>query len=109
LKEDAAKVLKNVIAILIVFITCIAPLNVYAILFFFTWKYKIPCNAENFGFAAHFIFYSNASLNPRVYFIFNDKFRQGLLDIFGALVPCKDKKEKMTQSVKLVRFKNFST
>ena len=32
--------------------------------------------------------------NPCVYFIFNDKFRQGLLDIFGALVPCKDKKEK---------------
>lgn len=108
LKEDA-KVVKNVIAILIVFVTCIAPVNVYAILFFFTWKWKIPCNVENFAFAAHFIFYSNASLNPCVYFIFNDKFRQGLLDIFGALAPCKDKKEKMTQSVKLVRFKTFST
>ena len=107
LKEDA-KVVNNVIAIIIVFITCIVPLNVYAILFFFTWKWKIPCNAENFGFAAHFIFYSNASLNPYIYFIFNDKFRQGLLHIFQALVPCKGNKKKLTQSVKLVRFKTFS-
>ena len=103
LQEDA-KVVKHVIAILIVFITCITPINVYAILFYFTWKVKIPCNAENFGFAAHFIFYSNASLNPCIYFIFNDKFRQGLFHIF----PSKDKKNNLRQSVKLVRFKTFS-
>lgn len=107
LKEDA-KVVKNVIAILIVFITCIAPINVYAILFFFTWKRKIPCNAETFGFTAHFIFYSNASLNPCIYFIFNDKFRRGLSHILGALAPWKGKKKNTTQSVKLVRFKTFS-
>ena len=103
LQEDA-KVVKHVIAILIVFITCITPINVYAILFYFTWKVKIPCNAENFGFAAYFIFYSNASLNPCIYFIFNDKFRQGLFHIF----PWKDKKNNLRQSVKLVRFKTFS-
>ena len=108
LKEDA-KVVKNVIAILVVFITCIAPVNVYAILFYFTWKVKIPCNAENFGFAAHFIFYSNASLNPCIYFIFNDKFRQGLLHIVEALVPWKkNKKNNLTQPIKLVGFKTFS-
>ena len=103
LQEDA-KVVKNVIAILIVFVTCITPINVYAILFYFTWKVKIPCKAENFGFAAHLIFYSNASLNPCIYFIFNDKFRQGLFHIF----PWKDKKNNLRQSVKLVRFKTFS-
>ena len=107
LKEDA-KVVKNVVAILIVFIACIAPINVYAILIFFTWKWKIPCNAENFGFAAHFIFYSNASLNPCIYYIFNDKFRQGLLHILEALVPWMGKRKNSTQSVKLVRFKTFS-
>lgn len=105
-KEDA-KVVKNVIAILIVFITCIVPINVYAILFYFTWKWKIPCNVENYGFAAHFIFYSNASLNPCIYFIFNDKFRRGLLHIFWALLPWKGKKKHLTQSVTLVRFKTF--
>ena len=107
LKEDA-KVVRNVIAILIVFITCITPVNVYAILFFFTWKWKIPCNTENFGFAAHFIFYSNASLNPCIYFIFNDKFRRGLLLILESLVRWQGKKKQSTQSVKLVRFKTFS-
>lgn len=108
LKEDA-KVVKNIIAILIVFVTCIAPINVYAILFYFPWKVKVPCNAENFGFAAHFILYSNASLNPCIYFIFNDKFRKGLLHILEALAPWKkNKKNNLTQPVKLVRFKTFS-
>ncbi|KAL9972508.1 hypothetical protein ACROYT_G018829 [Oculina patagonica] len=106
LKEDS-KVVKNLIAIMIAFVVCIAPINVYAILFFFVWDWTIPCNTENFGSAAHFMLYFNASVNPCIYFVFNDKFRQGMLDILKLAVPWKKRKRNLSQPVTLVSLKTF--
>ena len=58
LREDR-KVVRMIIAILVAFIVCVMPINVYAILFYFVWDWKIPCGMENFGFSAFFILYSN--------------------------------------------------
>ena len=83
LREDK-KVVRMIIAILVAFIACVMPINVYGILFYFVWDWKIPCGMENFGFSAFFILYSNASINPCIYFTFNEKYRQGLLTILKA-------------------------
>ena len=80
LKEDK-KVVRMIIAILLAFVVCVMPINVYGILFYFVWHWKIPCGMEKFGFSAFFILYSNASINPFIYLTFNDKYRQGLLTI----------------------------
>ena len=80
LREDM-KVMRIIIAILIAFLVCIIPINIYGLMFYYVWDWKIPCGTENVGFAAHFMLYSNASMNPIIYIILNDKYRKGLRDI----------------------------
>ena len=84
LREDT-KVVRNIMAVLIAFLVCTIPINVYGILFYFVWDWKMPCGMENFGFAAHFILYSNASVNPWIYFVLNDKYRHCLVNILMIL------------------------
>lgn len=107
LREDK-KVVRIIIAILVAFIVCIMPINIYAILFYFVWDWKMPCGMENFGFSAFFILYSNASINPCIYFILNDKYRQGLLNILKAFPCVRSKAAKSTETLALVRLKNSS-
>ena len=61
---------------------------------------------ENFGFSAFFILYSNASINPCIYFRFNDKYRQGLLTILKAFPFVRKRARKSTESFALVRLKS---
>jgi len=102
LREDT-KVVRIVIAILIAFIVCLIPINVYAILLFFVWDPgNVPCGFEKAGFAVHFILYSNASVNPCIYFILNDKYRKGLLSILRLLHIVKNRDTVETSSTELV-------
>ena len=105
LREDK-KVVRMIIAILVAFIVCVMPINIYAILFYFVWDWKIPCGMENFGFCAFFILYSNASINPCIYFTLNDKYRQGLLNILKALPFVREKAAKSRERFGLVRLKD---
>ena len=107
LREDK-KVVRLIIAILVAFIVCVMPVNIYAILFYFVWDWKMPCGMENFGFSAFFILYSNASINPCIYFTLNDKYRQGFLNILKAFPFVRKKAAKSTETIALVRLKNFS-
>ena len=63
------------------FILCIAPITIAALLFYFVFDWHIPCGMDKLFQATKFIFYSNASLNPCVYFALNDKYRKGLKDL----------------------------
>ena len=79
-REDGA-VMKKILCIVFLFIFCIAPITIAALLFYFVWDWHIPCGMDKLFQAAKFIFYSNASLNPCVYFVLNDKYRKGLKDL----------------------------
>ena len=107
LREDK-KVVRMIVAILVAFIVCVTPINVYGIMFYFVWDWKIPCGKENFGFSAFLILYSNASINPCIYFTFNDKYRQGLLTILKAFPFVRKKAAKSTESFVLVPLKSSS-
>ena len=76
-KEDIA-IVKKILAIVILFIVCITPVTIMALLLYFAWNWTLPCGMDKLYVAAKYIFYSNASLNPCVYFILNKKYRQGL-------------------------------
>ena len=78
--KENAKVFKNIFAIWVAFVVCVIPALIYGILFYFVWKWKMPCNMEQLGFAVHFVLYSNAAVTPVVIFVFNDKYRQRLKD-----------------------------
>ena len=79
-REDGA-VMRKVICIVFLFIFCITPITICALLLYFVWDWHIPCGMDKLFQAAKFIFYSNASLNPCVYFALNEKYRKGLKDL----------------------------
>jgi hypothetical protein len=62
-KEDI-RVLRKVMTLLIVFLICLIPITVYALLFYYYWNWKLPCSAWGYSFAVHFIFLSNSAVNP---------------------------------------------
>ena len=82
-RKENTKIIKKILAIIILFVICILPVDIIGFLFFFVWYEEIPCGMDQLSFAAKFIFYSNASLNPYIYFFLNDRYRQGLRNIFN--------------------------
>ena len=79
-KEDT-KIIKKILAIIVLFVMCILPIDITGLLHFFAWREKIPCGMDHLNFATKFIFYSNASLNPCIYFLLNERYRQGLRNL----------------------------
>ena len=79
-KEDT-KIIKKILAIIVLFVICILPIDTTGLLHFFAWQEKIPCGMDHLNFATKFIFYSNASLNPCIYFLLNERYRQGLRNL----------------------------
>ena len=81
-QKENTQVIKKILAIICLFMICILPIDIVGFLFLFAWHEGIPCGMDNLSFAVKFIFYSNASLNPCVYFILNERYRQGLRNLF---------------------------
>ena len=81
-QKENTEVIKKILAIISLFLICILPIDIVGFLFLFAWHKGIPCGMDHLSFAVKFIFYSNASLNPCVYFLLNDRYRQGLRNIF---------------------------
>ena len=90
-REDIA-IVKKILAIVFLFIVCITPINILGLLLYFAWNWTLPCGMDKLSVAAKFIFYSNASLNPCVYFILNKKYRQGLKDVTKCLHSKRERK-----------------
>lgn len=104
LQEDI-KVVRNIIAIIIAFCVSINPFIVVAFMFHFVWDFKIPCNMKVFVFVVHLIFYLHALVNPFIYYIFNDKYRQSFLKIFRQVslsFSCKKNRKKKKNSRNLI-------
>ena len=104
LQEDI-KVVRNIIAIIIAFCVSTNPFIVVAFMFHFVWDFKIPCNMKVFVFVVHLIFYLHALVNPFIYYIFNDKYRQSFLKIFRQVslsFSCKKNRKKKKNSRNLI-------
>ena len=78
-REDTA-IVKRILIIVSLFVLCITPITVLALVFYFVWNWHIPCGMDKLFAAAKFTFYSNASLNPCVYIILSERYRQGWKD-----------------------------
>ncbi|XP_068738598.1 neuropeptide FF receptor 2-like [Montipora capricornis] len=87
--KENVKVIANICAIIIAFALCVLPLFVYGMLFYFVWKWEMPCNMIQFGFDVHFVLFSNAAINPLIYFVFNDRYRRGLQQVLKQVQFCR--------------------
>ena len=77
-RKENTKITKKILAIIFLFLICILPIDIIGFLFFFLWDKEIPCGMDQLSFAAKFIFHSNASLNPCIYFLLNGRYRRAL-------------------------------
>ena len=84
MKRDRG-VLKMVLAIVLGFAFCWAPLNILAFLQFFVWgkNPKLSCGFLHFSFFAKFMAYANCAINPCICFIFSGNYREGFKSLFG--------------------------
>ena len=82
-ENENRKVLKQVLSVVLLFISCITPVTIYGCLSHFVWDVQhLPAKMDIFKFFAFFILHSNAALNPCIYFVFNENYRKGLREIF---------------------------
>lgn len=84
-QAENIKVFKNICIIVLAFGCCILPTYIYGILFFYVWKWNMPCYMDQFGFFVHFARYSNAAISPVICLVFIDSYRQGLRDVLKPL------------------------
>lgn len=77
------KVLKQVVTVVVVFVSCITPSTIFGCLVHFVWNLNFPPEIDglNFRFSALFIMHSNAAISPCIYFIFNKNYRKGFKEI----------------------------
>ena len=85
---ENVKVLKNISAIVVAFACCVLPIYIYGMLFYFVWKWKLPCYMDQFGFFAHFALYSNAAISPVICLICIASYRQELKNVLKLLKLC---------------------
>ena len=84
-EQENRKVLKQVVTVVVVFVSCITPITIFGCLAHFVWNLQSPppkIDGVNFRFCALFIMHSNAAISPCIYFIFNKNYRMGLGEIF---------------------------
>ena len=97
-REDGA-IMKKILCIVLLYVLCITPITIAALLFYFVWDWNIPCGMDKLFQAAKFIFYSNASLNPCVYFTLNDKYRKGLKDLLRRKLSFEENRNDLPMNV----------
>ena len=92
---ENVKVLKNISAIVVAFACCVLPIYIYGMLFYFVWKWKLPCYMDQFGFFAHFALYSNAAISPVICLICIASYRQELKNVLKLLKFCHNDNRHM--------------
>lgn len=80
-RAENNRVFKNVCTIMIAFACCVLPINIFAILFYFVWKWEPPCNIILFGVFSKLALYSNSAISPIISLVRFNRYRQGLKDI----------------------------
>jgi len=101
-RKENTKITKKILAIILLFVICIFPVDIIGFLFFFLWDKEIPCGMDQLSFAAKFIFYSNASLNPCIYVLLNGRYRRALRHL---LKGCKRFPREMDMEMLTVKYK----
>ena len=85
-KENRA-IVNKILIIVFLFMLCIFPLTILGLVHYFLWDGRDTCATRKLFTAMKFMFYSNASLNPWVYIILNERYRKGLKVLVNCLLP----------------------
>ena len=76
------------LAVVITFLLTWTPLNVYMYYAVFVTKVR-PCELRKLLFAANFLSYTYPAINPLIYYVFNEHYKNGIQELLRCLLPCK--------------------
>jgi hypothetical protein len=84
------RVLKMVLAVLLAFLICWLPVNIYAYLKLFGLHQQSKCEAKDVTLVVtKFFAYTNAAINPFIYFAFSENYRIAAINI----IKCRSKRQ----------------
>lgn len=84
------RVLKMVLAVLLAFLVCWLPCNIYIYMNYFGFRKHSTCNGKDTVFVVTlFLAYTNAAINPFIYFAFSENYRRAAVNI----IKCKSKRQ----------------
>ena len=98
-QRQHGNIFRMAVAIVVVFFLCFAPLVVLALLSLQAVHFE-KCSGETFRSVAKFLAQSNCALNPLIYFIFSQHFRQGFTKYLSIVFCCKVRRLDAVQSSK---------
>jgi len=98
-RREDGKIMKKILCIVFLFILCITPVTIAALLYYFVWDWNIPCGMDKLFQTAKLIFYSNTALNPCLYYALNNKYRKGLKDLFRRKRSYEDNRDELQMNV----------
>ena len=91
--KENSKILKLIITVVLLFSLSWLPLHIYAFLKYFSKKQTLTCSMEILQVILVFTKNSGCAGNPFVYFIFLEKYRQGLRNLFQLVFKSKLEKQ----------------
>ena len=95
-KENRA-IVNKILIIVFLFILCIFPITILGLVHYFLWDGRDTCATTKLFTAMKFLLYLNASLNPWVYIILNERYRKGL----KVLVNCRLLKQPYRNEIEM--------
>lgn len=98
------KVLTMVLTVLFAFLICWLPINIYGYLLFFHWYIPPPCPETLHNVIFLCIAYSNAAVNPFIYFALSENYRHAAVN----LIKCRSKRRLMLKETSTVVARNTS-
>ncbi|XP_031566826.1 QRFP-like peptide receptor [Actinia tenebrosa] len=82
-KEDI-RVLIKVVAMVIMFLCCLIPITVLALLMYYAWDGNLVCSAWGYAFVAHMLFVSNSAINPWLCICIHESYRRHIRKMFSS-------------------------
>lgn len=108
-KEDI-KVLRKVVILLVAFLISLTPITVFALLAYYSWDTRTPCDKWNHAFIVHFIFLSNSAINPCLCIFLSESYRNCIKKLlYFSTARFKERKSRCMTQHTIVNNDNPST
>ena len=79
--SENKRVTYMLVTVVIVFLATWVPFNIYWFYRAYVWNWQRPCESRHLIFSANFMIYAYPAVNPVIYFIFNENYRNGFKDL----------------------------
>ena len=85
------------------------PSNVYVFLMIYDWKSPSPCELRHFRYVANVSGYCFPAVNPFIYYIFNEKYKNGFKELLCCKKVAKSQLETRIKKKEVLQYKFYES